>query len=74
MKQVNIKPSKAEKLMFSLNLPYMLKAGTIGKLELKFHLMSMFSQDIPNMDVILDDVSFILAPSMRMNSKDDSYL
>ena len=57
-----------------MSMPFALKAGTIGKLELKLHLMSMFSSDIPNMDITLDDVNFILSPTMRMNSKDDSYL
>ena len=57
-----------------MNMPFLLKAGTIGKLELKLHLMSMFSSEIPNMDITLDEVYFILSPTMRLNSKDDSYL
>jgi hypothetical protein len=32
---VNVKPNKANKFLQSLMLPFALKAGTIGKLELK---------------------------------------
>ena len=74
LKQVNIKPNKAEKLLMNMNMPVALKAGTIGKLELKVGLMSMFSSDVPQIDVTLHDAYFILSPTMRMNSKDDSYL
>ena len=34
----------------------------------------MFSSDAGNFDVSLEDVSFILGPSMRVISKDDSFL
>ena len=40
LKSVNIKPNKAEKLLLQLNLPFSLKAGTIGHLELKLSLVS----------------------------------
>lgn len=46
LESVNIKPNKAEKLMQSLSLPFSLKAGTVGQLEIKLNLMSrMFSSD-----------------------------
>ena len=71
---MNIKPNKAEKFLKSLQLPFQLKAGTIGQLELKLNLMSMFSSDAGSMNITLDNVFFILGPSLRTISKDDSYL
>ena len=38
MKNVNLKPKPANKLLQSLMLPFALKAGTIGKLEVKVTL------------------------------------
>ena len=76
LKSVNIKPNKAEKLLLQLNLPFSLKAGTIGHLELKLSLVSsLFGSSGPqNIVVNLDEVYFIVGPSLRMRSKDDSYL
>lgn len=74
LQAVNIKPNKAEKLLQSLSMPFSLKAGTVGSLELKLNLMSMFSSDVNSMDITLDEVFFIMGPSMRVVSKDDSYL
>ena len=76
LKSVNIKPNKAEKLLLQLNLPFALKAGTIGHLELKLSLVSsLFGPSGPqNIVVNLDEVYFIVGPSLRMRSKDDSYL
>lgn len=75
MKRVNIKPNKAEKLLQQLNLPFALKAGTIGHLELKISLVSsLFSSGAQNVVANLDEVYFIVGPSLRMTSKDDSYL
>ena len=72
---VNIKPNKAEKLMKSLALPFSLKAGTVGVLEIKLNLMSrMFSKDASSMQISLDNAFFIIGPSMRVLSKDESYL
>ena len=75
LRRVNIKPNKAEKLLLQLNLPLALKAGTIGHLELKISLVSsLFSAGSQDLAVNLDEVFFIVGPSMRMTSKDDSYL
>ena len=76
MDSVNIKPTKAEKLMQSLSLPFSLKAGTVGSLEIKLNLMSrMFSSDSANkMEITLDNAFFIIGPSMRVQSRDESYL
>ena len=71
---VNIKPNKAEKFLQSLQMPFSLKAGTIGQLEVKMNLMSMFSKDANSMHVSLDNAFFILGPTMRHVSNDDSYL
>ena len=38
MNNVNVKPNKANKFLQSMMLPFALKAGTIGKLELKVYL------------------------------------
>ena len=71
---MNIKPNKAEKFLQSMQMPFSLKAGTIGSLELKMNLLSIFSKDSNSMNVILDNVFFIVGPSIRVVSKDDSYL
>ena len=71
---MNIKPSKAEKLLQQLQLPFSLKAGTVGTLELKLSLMSMFSSDSNAIHISLENVFFIFGPSLRVVSKDDSYL
>ena len=57
-----------------MQLPFTLKAGTVGTLELKMNLMSMFSSDVNSMHIVLDNVFFIVGPSIRVVSKDDSYL
>ena len=36
--------------------------------------MSMFSSDASQMDISLENVFFIIGPSVRVVSKDDSYL
>lgn len=69
-----MKPNKAEKLLQSIQMPFSLKAGTVGQLELKMNLMSMFSSSSNSMHVCLDNVFLILGPSIRSVSKDDSYL
>ena len=38
MKDVNVKPDKVNDQLAALKLPVSLKAGMIGKLELKVHL------------------------------------
>lgn len=68
-----MKPNKAEKFLQSMQLPFSLKAGTVGQLELKMNLMSMFSSS-QSMHVCLDNVFLIVGPSIRCVSKDDSYL
>lgn len=40
LNNVNVKPNKANKFLQSMMLPFALKAGTIGKLELKVKLKS----------------------------------
>ena len=71
---MNIKPNKAEKLLQTMQVPFSLKAGTVGQLEIKLSLMSMFSSDAQSLQLSLENVFFILGPSMRVISKDDSYL
>ena len=62
--------------MQSLALPFSLKAGTVGVLEIKLNLMSrMFSKGSANaMQISLDNAFFIIGPSMRVQSRDESYL
>ena len=49
-------------------MPFSLKAGTVGHLELKLNLMSMFSSDANSIHAVVDNAFFIVGPSMRMNS------
>ena len=55
----NFKPSKVNELFLTLGLPIHLKAGFIGKLQVKYHYMSMLSNPI---EVTVDDLFLILGP------------
>ena len=68
MKSVNVKPNKANKLLSQMMLPFALKAGMIGRLNLKFNLLSFWSNP---MDVEIDEVLIILGPNMNVISHDE---
>jgi hypothetical protein len=40
LENCNLKPAKAEKILEALGVPFSLKAGMIGRLELKMNLLS----------------------------------
>jgi hypothetical protein len=51
----------------------------IGRLELKLNLLSgalkwISANDSQNIDIRMHNVNFIFGPSMKNNSKDDSFL
>ena len=55
----NFKPAKVNELFLSLGLPVHLKAGFIGRLQVKYHYLSMLSNPI---EVTIDDLFLILGP------------
>ena len=55
----NFKPTKVNELLLSLGLPVHLKAGFIGRLQVKYHYLSMLSNPI---EVTIDDLFLILGP------------
>ena len=67
---VNLKPNKANKFIKSLYIPFALKAGTIGKLDIKISLLSMWSGPI---DLYIEDLFLVLGPNLTVVSNDDSY-
>lgn len=42
LNNVNLKPNKANKLLQNMMIPFALKAGTIGRLELKVFIIVIF--------------------------------
>lgn len=57
----NLKPNRVNDLLLSLGLPFYLKAGLIGNLQLKYHYMSWASNP---MDVLIDELFLVLGPVM----------
>lgn len=45
LSNVNLKPNKANKILSSMMLPFALKAGTIGKLDLKVNQLIGFKSN-----------------------------
>lgn len=75
----NLKPSKAEKILESMGVPFSLKAGMIGRLELKMNLLSgaikfLASNDQQEIRIKLSNVYFIFGASMKSNSNNDSFI
>ncbi len=71
LRDVNLKPSKANKLLSYLTLPFNLKAGMIGKLALKFSLLSLWSNPL---ELEVEELMVILGPNMGVVSHDESYI
>lgn len=67
---VNLKPNKANKFIKSLYIPFALKAGTIGKLDIKISLLSMWSGPL---ELVIEDLFLVLGPNLSLVSNDDSY-
>ena len=81
LSNVNVKPNKANKFLSSMMLPFSLKAGTIGKLELKVCLkffnilkVSILQMWSGPMELIIDDLFIILGPNLNVVSHDESYI
>ena len=68
---VNLKPNKANKLLQSLMIPFALKAGTIGKLELKVSILQMWNGPV---EIAIEDLFIILGPNLNVVSHDDSFI
>lgn len=69
LKDVNFKPNKVNELLTSMSLPFMIKAGMIGKLSLsvniyiikeQYNLLSFLSNPF---QVSIDDLQLILGPN-----------
>ncbi|CDW78351.1 vacuolar protein sorting-associated protein 13a [Stylonychia lemnae] len=71
LNNVNVKPNKANKFLQSMMVPFALKAGTIGRLELKVSILQMWNGPV---EIIIDDLFIILGPNYSMVSHDDSYV
>jgi hypothetical protein len=79
LENCNLKPAKAEKILEALGVPFSLKAGMIGRLELKMNLLSgaikwIATSDSQTIRIKLSNVFFIFGASMKNNSKDDSFI
>jgi hypothetical protein len=70
LRDVNLKPNKANKLLQGLALPFSLKAGMIGKLEFKFNILKMFGNS-QSIEVNVDEILVILGPNVAMQSNDE---
>lgn len=71
MTNVNLKPNKANKLLQALMIPFALKAGTIGKLELKVSILQMWNGPV---EIAIDDLFIILGPNLNVVSHDESFI
>eukprot|EP00347_Sterkiella_histriomuscorum_P010120 403377528 len=71
LSNVNVKPNKANKFLQSMMVPFALKAGTIGKLQLKISLLQMWNSPV---EIDIDDLFIILGPNYSIVSNEDSYI
>jgi hypothetical protein len=62
----NFKPNKVNELLVSLGLPFHLKAGLIGNLQMKYHYMSWSSNP---MEIVIDELFIILGPIINQSSE-----
>ena len=72
LKHVNIKPEKLNEMIDNALLPFNIKAGMIGSLELKIASLSMKLWSIP-IHINIDTLLLILGPSTFHMSHDDSF-
>lgn len=72
LKRVNLKPEKINNLLEDSLLPFKIKAGMVGSLELKIDGLSMKVWDIP-VQVNINTLLLILGPSTYHMSSDDSF-
>ena len=52
-------------------IPFSLKAGTIGKLELKVSILQMWNGPV---EIAIDDLFIILGPNLNVVSHYDSFI
>ena len=55
----NFRPDKVNDLFAGLGLPFTLKAGLIGTLQVKYHYMSMLSNPV---EITVDNLILVLGP------------
>ena len=72
IKRVNIKPEKINELIEGALLPFNIKAGIIGLLELKIANLSMNMWNIP-IAVNIDTLLLIVGPSTSHMSQDEDF-
>ena len=73
IKKVNIKPEKINEMIDQSMLPFRIKAGIIGYLELKIANLSMSMWSIP-MTLNIDTLLLIVGPTTSHMSHDDSFM
>jgi len=73
LKGVNVKPDKASMLLQGLGIPFQLKAGTIGNLQIKLNYFQMFKKSSAPMEIVINDLFVIVGSNMMQRSNDDSF-
>ena len=73
MSDLNVRPDKVNAILHSLMVPFGLKAGMIGKLQIKVNVLQMWSGPI---EVKIDELFAIVGPNTESSfmSHNDSYL
>ena len=66
LKNAIINSSRVNQLLYEHNMPYRLKAGIIGKLNVKSSVWNLFSE---SMKLELSDIHFIFGPNKDEMSK-----
>ena len=64
----NFRPDKVNDLFAGLGLPFTLKAGLIGSLQVKYHYMSMLSNPV---EITIDNLIIVLGPVLCQQSEPD---
>ena len=68
----NFRPDKVNDLFAGLGLPFTLKAGLIGSLQVKYHYMSMLSNPV---EITVDNLILVLGPVLcQQNDPDPLYM
>jgi hypothetical protein len=73
MTDLNVRPDKVNGILHWLMVPFCLKAGTMGKLQIKISVLQMWSGPI---EVHIDELFAIVGPNTESHymSHDDSYI
>ena len=59
--------------MQSLGLPFALKAGTIGSLQIKVNYFQMWARNNASIEITVSDLFLILGPNLVQRSHDESF-